>query len=74
MISEIEPEIKTFLRKVLQTVTAVVVWAFISLFFGLYLQWALVLDRFNTFNVIFYTWFFISLAGLIYFFYRVWKK
>lgn len=74
MLSEIEPEIKTFLKKVLQTVTAMVVWAFISLFFGLYLQWALVLGRFNAFNIIFYAWFFISLGGLIYFLYRVWKK
>ena len=74
MVSEIEPEIKTFLKRVLQTVTAMVVWAFISMFFGLYLEWAIVHDHFNTFNLIFYTWFLVSLAGLIYVFVRIWKK
>jgi len=74
MQSGIEPDIKTFLRKVLQTVTALVVWAFVCMFFGLYLQWAHIYSRFNAFNAIFYIWFLISLGGLIYLLVRIWKK
>jgi len=74
MSSGAEPDIKEFLIKILQAVTALVVWAVITMFFGLYLEWAHIYGRFNILNAIFYTWFVVSLPGLIYFFYKVWKR
>ncbi len=74
MAGKAEPDIKEFLIKILQVVTALVVWAIITMFFGLYLEWALIHHHFNIFNAIFYVWFVASLGGLIYFFYRVWKR
>ena len=73
MASEVEPDIKDFLTKILKVVTALVVWSIVTMFFGLYLEWAHI-HSFNLFNAIFYTWFAVSFTGLIYFFYRVWKK
>lgn len=73
MAKEVEPDIKDFLMKILQVVTALVVWAIITMFFGLYLEWAHIY-RFNILNAIFYIWFVASFAGLIYFFYKVWKR
>jgi len=74
MQTGVEPDVRAFLKKVLQTVTAIVVWAFICMFFGLYLQWAMIHDHFNGFNIIFYAWFLISFIGLIYFLVKIWKK
>ncbi|MCC6286410.1 MAG: hypothetical protein IT249_00860 [Chitinophagaceae bacterium] len=74
MANETEPELKEFLIKILQVVTALVVWSIITMFFGLYLEWAHIHHHFNILNVIFYVWFVVSLTGLIYFFYKVWKR
>ncbi|MFT4015849.1 MAG: hypothetical protein QM668_02700 [Agriterribacter sp.] len=69
-----EPDIKEFLIKILQAVTALVVWAVITMFFGLYLEWAHIHHHFNILNAIFYIWFVASFIGLIYFLYKVWKR
>ncbi|PVD52067.1 hypothetical protein DC498_11815 [Terrimonas sp.] len=74
MASETEPDIKEFLIKILQAVTALVVWAVITMFFGLYLEWAHIHHHFNILNAIFYIWFVASFIGLIYFLYKVWKR
>jgi hypothetical protein len=74
MSNQTEPEIKAFLIKILQVVTALVVWAVITMFLGLYLEWAHVYHHFNILNTIFYIWFAASLTALIYFFYSVWKR
>ncbi|MGN6440073.1 MAG: isopentenyl-diphosphate Delta-isomerase [Agriterribacter sp.] len=72
--SGIEPEIKIFFRKIINTVSALVLWAVICIFLGLYLNWAVVYEKLNAFNIIFYGWFVISFAGLIYYFFRIWRK
>lgn len=69
-----EPELKRILTKVLQVIVALIIWSVITIFFGLYLEWALVLGSFNAFNTMFYTWFVISFAALVFYFYKVWKK
>lgn len=74
MSSGAEPDIRHFLKKILNVVTALVSWAIINMFFGLYLEWAIVHDGFNAFNIIFYIFFVASLSVLIYYFYRVWKR
>ena len=74
MASGTEPDIKEFFSKIIKVVTALVVWSIITMFFGLYLEWAHIYGRFNILNGIFYIWFLASFTGLIYFFYRVWKK
>lgn len=74
MNSGVEPEIKAFLMKIVNTVSALVLWAIICIFLGLYLDWAVVYESFNILNIIFYGWFVISLGVLIYYFVRIWKK
>ena len=74
MNSGIEPEVKAFLMKIVNTISALVLWAIICIFLGLYLDWAIVYDGFNVLNFIFYGWFVISFGVLIYYFVRIWKK
>ncbi len=74
MAGRTEPDLKEFFFKIIRVVTALVVWAIITMFFGLYLEWGIVYGRFNVFNIIFYIWFVISLTGLVYYFYKIWKQ
>lgn len=74
MSNGIEPELRRIISKVLRVIVSIVVWSFITIFFGLYLEWALIRGGFNTFNVMFYTWFAMSFAVLIYYFYRIWRE
>lgn len=70
-----EPDIKHFLRKILNVVTAMVSWAFVNMFLGLYLEWGIINEGgFNILNGIFYVFFIGSLVALIYYFYKVWKR
>lgn len=70
-----EPDIKNFLAKILNVVTALVSWAVVNMFFGLYLDWAIVNEGgFNILNAMFYIFFISSLVALIYYFYKVWKR
>lgn len=74
MSEGVEPDIRHFLKKIFNVVSALVGWAIVTMFLGLYLEWAIVYGSFNILNISFYTWFLISLALLIYYFYRVWKR
>ncbi|HRN58075.1 MAG TPA: hypothetical protein PLL71_16570 [Agriterribacter sp.] len=74
MNSGIDPELKRILTKILRVIVAIIVWSVITIFFGLYLEWALVRGSFNTFNTMFYAWFVISFTALIYYFYRLWRE
>lgn len=74
MSNGIEPELKQLITKILRVITAIIIWSVITIFFGLYLEWALIRGGFNTFNGMFYTWFVISFGLLIYYFYRIWTR
>ncbi len=74
MSSGIEPELRRLITKILRVITAIIIWSVITIFFGLYLEWALIRGSFNAFNGMFYGWFVISFGGLIYYFVRIWKE
>lgn len=74
MSNGIEPELRRIISKVLRVIAGIVIWSVITIFFGLYLEWAMVRGGFNAFNVMFYTWFVMSFAVLIYYFYRIWRE
>lgn len=69
-----EPDLGKTLAKLLRAIIALVVWGIITIFFGLYLEWALILGSFNTFNTLFYLWFILSLSALVYYYYKIWRQ
>ena len=69
-----ETDIKKFFLKIIQIVTAIISWAIITMFFGLYLECGFIYGHFNTFNAIFYTWFIASLFMIGFYIYKAWKK
>lgn len=74
MSNGIEPELRRIISKVLRVIGGIVIWSLITIFFGLYLEWALVRGGFNAFNAMFYTWFLVSFSVLTYYFYRIWRE
>ena len=74
MSSSMEPEVKRFLVKILKAISVLVLWLLFNILIGLQLQWAIVFDHLNAFNIIFYTWILISLPAIIYYLFRLWRS
>ncbi len=74
MSQGIDPEVVRMFKKIINGVSAVVLWAMITMTIGIYLGWAFIYESFHFFNAIFYGWFVLSLAGLVYYIVKLWKK
>ena len=74
MTSGMEPEMKKYLRKVLNTLFAGLFWLILNATLGIYFGLAFVEEKFRLANLIFYLWFLLSLGALIWYFYRLWRK
>ncbi|RYZ00210.1 MAG: hypothetical protein EOO11_02390 [Chitinophagaceae bacterium] len=69
-----DPEMRKYLKKVLNTVFVGLFWMFFMILFGLVLGWAVPLRGGpDVFNIIFYVLCAATLAGLIRYYYRLWK-
>jgi len=69
-----EPEAKKYLFKVLNSLCFGLLWLTLNVFGGLYWGYAIIEDRLSIFNILFFTWFVLSLVALLYYYYRLWKK
>jgi len=69
-----EPETKKYLFKVLNSLCFGLLWLTLNVLGGLYWGYAIIEERLSIFNVLFFTWFVLSLAALLYYYYRLWKK
>ena len=67
-----DPDVKKYLRKVLNTIAYGLLWLMAALTAGLYFGLAYHPD--TLYSVIFYAGFVISLFLLIRYYYRIWKK
>ncbi|TMI97663.1 MAG: hypothetical protein E6H06_01165 [Bacteroidetes bacterium] len=69
-----EPEAKKYLFKVLNSLCFGLLWLTLNVLGGLYWGYAIIEDRLSIFNILFFTWFVLSLVALLYYYYRLWKK
>ncbi len=74
MSSEMEPEIKRFLWKIVKGISITLLWLLMNILLGLWLEWAFFYGRLNIFNILYYLWVLISLPALIYYVIRLWKS
>lgn len=74
MSGGIEPEVKDFLKRVMQTVSTGMLFLLVHMTFGLYLNWGFYEGQIGIGNVIYYVFFLGSFAGLIYYYYILWKE
>jgi len=72
-MSGMEPEIKAFLKRVLQTVSAGMLFLIFHMTVGLYFNWAFFEKELRPGNIIYYLVFAASLLYLIYYYLKLWK-
>lgn len=72
-MSGIEPETQDFLKRIVQTVSVGMLFLLLHMTFGIYFNWAFFEEVPQLGNIIYYAVFLTSLAGLVYFYYRLWK-
>ena len=72
-MSGMEPEVQEFFKRIIQTVSVSLVFFLFHMTVGLYFNWAFFEGSPHIGNIIYYLIFLITLAALIYFYYRLWK-
>ena len=69
-----DPKMRQHLKKVLNTLFSGLFWMIFMALFGIALGWAIPIGgHIDVFNIIFYALFALSLSGLIWYYYRMWK-
>ncbi len=72
-MSGMEREVQEFLKRIAQTVSVSLLFFLLHMTVGIYFNWAFFEGSPRIGNIIYYLVFLASLAGLIYFYYRLWK-
>jgi len=68
-----EPEVREFLLRIVQTLSMGMLWLLINMTTGIYFNLAFFDDKPSFVNYIFYVWFLISLGLLLFYFRKKWK-
>jgi hypothetical protein len=68
-----EPDVRKYLFKVLNSLCYGLLWLALNVLGGLYWGYATVNGKLSAGNILFYTWFILSLAALLYSYYRIWS-
>jgi hypothetical protein len=74
MSNGMEKEVRDYLKKVLATVSLGLLWLLINSTAGIMFGQMFIKNQITAGNIIFYSWFIISFAALIYYYTRLWKK
>ena len=69
-----EPGVKEYLLRIVNTISLGVVWMAINSTFGIMYDYAFIHEHITTGNIIFYIWFLISLVAFLWWLIRVWSK
>ncbi|TAL46964.1 MAG: hypothetical protein EPN92_05315 [Chitinophagaceae bacterium] len=69
-----DPEVAKYFKKILNSLFAGLLWLLLNITGGIYYGFAFNEDGLTIVNVLFYAWLIISLALLLWFYYRVWRK
>jgi hypothetical protein len=69
-----EPEARKYLFKVLNSLSLGLLWLTLNVLGGLYWGYGIIEKRLSVYNILFFTWFVLSLLALLYYYYRIWKK
>lgn len=69
-----EPGIREFFRRIVATISLLILWMIINLTLGIKYELAFIEDKVRWYNILFYCWFVISLAALIWICIKIWQK
>jgi hypothetical protein len=73
-MNDFEPDIRDYLRKVLKTVSVGLVFLLFHMTVGIFLNWAFFEGSMGIGNMVYYLVLLTTLAGMINYLMRVWKK
>ncbi len=68
-----ERDVTRFLKQIVQTITAGLIWLFINMSAGIYGGWMFYNGLPGIGNIIFYGWLIISFGVLLRYIYKTWK-
>jgi prepilin-type processing-associated H-X9-DG protein len=68
-----EPKIIRYLKRIIKTLSIGLIWMIINARLGISSNYAFVDGNIKTSNIVFYIWFVISLAAMIFYLYKLWK-
>jgi len=74
MSGEFEPEVRKYLIKVLNSLCYGLLWLSLNVLGGLYWGYGIIKEKISLPNILFFAWFVLSLAGLLYYYYRTWRN
>ena len=69
-----EPGIKEYLTRIINTLAVGLLWMAINTSFGIMYDYAFVHEQVMPGNIFFYVWFIASLVGFLWWVIRLWKK
>lgn len=69
-----DPEVARYFRKILRSLFAGLMWLFSNITLGIYFKMAYGSEYAEIVHILFYIWLSLSLAILLWYLYRVWKK
>jgi hypothetical protein len=69
-----EPDVRKYLFKVLNSLCYGLLWLTLNVLGGLYWGYGIIEKRLSVSNILFFTWFVLSLLALLYYYYRIWRK
>lgn len=69
-----ETDVQDFLQRIVWSFFVGLVWLFINMTAGIFGGWLFFEHMPGIGNIIFYVWLLVSLAALLLFLYRTWKK
>lgn len=72
-MSEMEPDVRIFLSKILSSISMTLLWLLINSTIGIGLNYAFFEERPSLGNYIFYVWFLVSFGFLIRYLLRKWN-
>ena len=69
-----EKDARDFLQRIIWTISSGLLWLLINTTAGIKFGWLIIEGHIRTGNIVFYTWFILSLIALIFFYIKIWKK
>ena len=73
-MSEMEPEVRHFLKKVVWTLSGALLWLTINMFIGIYKELAFPAGKPTVWNILFYVFALATFILLIIYYFRLWKN
>ena len=72
--SNMDPEMKVYFKKIMNSFSMWLLWMLSVFTSGLFFEWGIIKNNWKWYNLFFYLFAVISLVGLLFFFYKLWKK